>query len=45
MLSCGEKVVTNCGIGLVFGTLLDQLSLGLCFGIAIGLALDNKKNK
>jgi len=33
------------GIGLVFAILFDQLALGLCFGIAIGLALDNKKNK
>ena len=31
------------GIGLVLGILFDQLALGLCFGIAIGLALDNKK--
>ena len=45
MLSCGEKVVTSCGIGLILGILFDQLVLGLCLGVAIGLALDNKKNK
>lgn len=33
------------GMGLVFGMIFDQLALGLCFGVAIGLALDNKKKK
>lgn len=33
------------GIGLVFGVILDQIGIGLCLGVAIGLALDNKKKK
>ena len=29
------------GMGLVFGVILDQIAIGLCLGVAIGLALDN----
>ncbi len=31
------------GMGLVFGVILDQIAIGLCLGVAIGLALDNNK--
>ena len=31
------------GMGLVFWIIFDQLAIGLCLGVAIGLALDNKK--
>ena len=30
------------GMGLV---ILDQIAIGLCLGVAIGLALDNNKKK
>ena len=33
------------GMGLVFGVILDQIAIGLCLGVAIGLALDNNKKK
>ena len=33
------------GMGLVFGIIFDQLAIGLCLGVAICLALDNKKEK
>ncbi len=34
------------GIGLVFGVVLEQISIGLCLGVVIGLILDgNKKEK
>ena len=32
-------------MGLVFGVILDQIAIGLCLGVAIGLALDNNKKK
>lgn len=31
------------GVGLIFGTVFNQLAIGLCFGVALGLALDSKK--
>lgn len=33
------------GIGLVFGVMFDQIGIGLCIGVAIGLALDYEKKK
>lgn len=33
------------GMGLVFGVIFDQIAIGLCFGVAIGLAFDNKNKK
>lgn len=33
------------GMGLVLGVILNQLAIGLCLGVTIGLALDNKKKK
>ena len=33
------------GMGLVFSVILDQIAIGLCLGVAIGLALDNNKKK
>ena len=33
------------GMGLVFGVILDQIAIGLCLGVAIGLALDNNIKK
>ena len=33
------------GMGLVFGVVLNQIAIGLCLGVAIGLALDNNKKK
>ena len=33
------------GIGLVFGVVLKQIPIGLCLGVAGGLALDYKKKK
>lgn len=31
------------GLGLTFGMIFDQLAVGLCFGVALGLTLDSKK--
>lgn len=33
------------GLGLVFGILFDQLAIGLCLGVAVGLATDSKEQK
>ncbi|WP_187117184.1 hypothetical protein [Clostridium mediterraneense] len=33
------------GVGLIFGVIFDQIPIGLCLGVAIGLALDYKKKK
>lgn len=33
------------GMGLVFGVIIDKIAIGLCLGVAIGLALDNKNKK
>lgn len=33
------------GIGLIFGVVLNQIAIGLCLGVAIGLSLDSKKKK
>lgn len=33
------------GMGLIFGIIFDQLAIGLCLGVSIGLALDHKKKK
>ncbi|MBU3087175.1 hypothetical protein KPL42_01580 [Clostridium gasigenes] len=33
------------GVGLTFGVIFHQLAIGLCLGVAIGLALDNKKKQ
>ena len=30
---------------LFMGMILDQIAIGLCLGVAIGLALDNNKKK
>ena len=33
------------GIGLVFGAVLNQIAIGLCLGVVVGLILDYKKKK
>ena len=33
------------GMGLVFGVVLDQIAIGLCLGVVIGLILDGNKKK
>ena len=33
------------GMGLVFGVVLNQLAIGLCLGVVVGLILDYKKKK
>ncbi|EES49946.1 hypothetical protein NE172_01365 [Clostridium botulinum] len=33
------------GVGIVFGVIFNQIPIGLCLGVAIGLALDYKKKK
>lgn len=33
------------GIGLILGIAFDQLTIGLCLGVAVGLMLDYKKKK
>lgn len=33
------------GIGLIFGTLLNQIPIGLCLGVTIGIILDYEKGK
>ena len=33
------------GIGLVFGVVLNQIAIGLCLGVVVGLILDYKKKK
>ena len=33
------------GIGIIFGVIFNQMPIGLCLGVAIGLALDDKKKK
>ena len=33
------------GIGLIFGVVLNQIAIGLCLGVAIGLILDSKKKR
>ena len=33
------------GIGLIFGVVLNQIAIGLCLGVAIGLRLDSKKKR
>ena len=33
------------GIGLIFGVVLNQIAIGLCLGVAIGLSLDSKKKR
>ncbi len=33
------------GIGLIFGVILNQIAIGLCLGVVVGLALDYKKEK
>ena len=33
------------GVGLTFGMVFDQLAIGLCLGVTLGLALDNKKKQ
>lgn len=33
------------GIGLLFGVVLNQIAIGLCLGVVIGLILDGNKNK
>lgn len=51
MSKCNDKKNNNyyfplfLGIGLVFGVIFDYIGIGLCLGVAIGLALDNKKKK
>ena len=32
-------------LGLIFGVILDQVALGLCIGVAIGLGIDSDKRK
>ena len=32
-------------IGLALGIIFDQLAVGLCLGMAIGLSLDNRNKK
>ena len=32
-------------LGLIFGVILDQIALGLCIGVAIGLGLDDDKKE
>lgn len=33
------------GMGLVFGVVLNQIAIGLCLGVVVGLILDYKKKK
>ena len=33
------------GIWLIFGVVLNQIAIGLCLGVAIGLSLDSKKKR
>ena len=33
------------GIRLVFGVVLNQIAIGLCLGVVVGLILDYKKKK
>ena len=33
------------GMGLTLGIIFDQLAIGLCLGMAIGLSLDNREKK
>lgn len=33
------------GAGIIFGVIFNQISIGLCLGAAIGVALDYKKKK
>ena len=33
------------GVGIIFGMIFNQIPIGLCLGVAIGLALDYTKKK
>ena len=33
------------GVGLIFGVVLNQIAIGLCLGVVIGLSLDSKRKK
>ncbi|MGL6174677.1 MAG: hypothetical protein ACRC1P_08740 [Cellulosilyticaceae bacterium] len=33
------------GMGIIFGMIFNQIPIGLCLGVSIGLALDYRKKK
>ncbi|MFQ7342239.1 MAG: hypothetical protein ACLROA_09895 [Turicibacter sp.] len=33
------------GLGLIFGVVLNQIAIGLCLGVVVGLTVDYKKKK
>ncbi|MEF9952841.1 MAG: hypothetical protein RR840_07705 [Clostridium sp.] len=33
------------GVGLLFGVIFDQISIGICLGVALGLICDSNKAK